>query len=65
MHPTMFDTPVIRPLLRAISVITLRLVGWKVEGEIPADLKKCVMIAAPHTSNWDLPFTLMIAFVMK
>jgi 1-acyl-sn-glycerol-3-phosphate acyltransferase len=65
MHRTMFDTPIVRPVLRAFSLITLRLAGWKVEGEIPADLKKCVMIAAPHTSNWDLPFTLMIAFAMK
>ncbi len=23
------------------------------------------MIAAPHTSNWDLPYTLMVAFVLR
>ena len=26
--------------------------GWKIEGT--ADHQKCVLIAAPHTSNWDL-----------
>lgn len=28
--------------------------GWKVVGSVPKDVKKLVMIAAPHTSNWDL-----------
>ncbi len=31
----------------------LRLIGWKVSGSVPAHIKKCVIIAAPHTSNWD------------
>ena len=30
----------------------LRAFGWKTAGPLP-DLKKCVVIAAPHTSNWD------------
>jgi 1-acyl-sn-glycerol-3-phosphate acyltransferase len=29
--------------------------GWKLEGKIP-DLRKCVIIGAPHTSNWDFFF---------
>lgn len=37
----------------------LRLAGWRVEGEIPSELK-FVAIAAPHTSYWDFPH--MIAF---
>lgn len=41
----------------------LGLQGWKPEGEIPP-FDKCVMIAAPHTSNWDLPFTLYISYEM-
>lgn len=28
--------------------------GWKVVGEIPPGKKRFVMVAAPHTSNWDL-----------
>lgn len=30
----------------------MRVLGWDIEGEIP-DLPKFVLIAAPHTSNWD------------
>ena len=30
----------------------LALGGWRVRGDWPAD-PKCVVIAAPHTSNWD------------
>ncbi len=37
--------------------------GWEVEGGRP-DVKKAVVVAAPHTSNWDLPFTLAVAYVL-
>ncbi|MGM0564024.1 MAG: lysophospholipid acyltransferase family protein [Pseudomonadota bacterium] len=30
----------------------LSLMGWRIEGELP-NVKKCVVIGAPHTSNWD------------
>ena len=62
MHLTIFDTPVVNTVLRALSMAFLKLTGWKVEGQLPPDCQKCVMIAAPHTSNWDLPYTLMVAF---
>lgn len=65
MHHTIFDTPVINTLLRAGSVGFLRLTGWKVEGALPPEAAKCVLIAAPHTSNWDLPYTLMVAFQLR
>ncbi len=65
MHHTIFDTPIINTLLRAFSVAFLKLSGWKIEGCLPADGSKSVLIAAPHTSNWDLPYTLMVAFVLR
>lgn len=37
-----------------ISATILKLMGWRVKGEKP-DLKKFVLLAAPHTSNWDFP----------
>jgi 1-acyl-sn-glycerol-3-phosphate acyltransferase len=40
----------------------LRVAGWKTEGERPA-AGRYVIIAAPHTSNWDMPFMLAMAFV--
>lgn len=62
MHRTIFDTPVVNTLLRAFSVGFLKLTGWKVLGSLPPECRKSVFIAAPHTSNWDLPYTLMVSF---
>jgi 1-acyl-sn-glycerol-3-phosphate acyltransferase len=64
MHLTLFDTPVVNTLFRGLSIFFLKRNGWKVEGELPPNGQKCVLIAAPHTSNWDLPYTLMVAFVL-
>ncbi|EGF30997.1 Acyltransferase family protein [Oxalobacteraceae bacterium IMCC9480] len=64
MHITIFETPVVNFLLRWISVVCLRLMGWKVEGTAPA-AAKFVLIAAPHTSNWDFPVTLMVCAVLR
>ncbi|MGB4359434.1 MAG: lysophospholipid acyltransferase family protein [Rhodoferax sp.] len=65
MHRTIFSTPVVNTLLRALSVTYLKLAGWQVQGVLPAQAQKSVLIAAPHTSNWDLPYTLMVAFVLR
>jgi 1-acyl-sn-glycerol-3-phosphate acyltransferase len=62
LQRTIFTTPVVNTLLRAFSRLYLRLAGWRVEGALAVD--KCVLIAAPHTSNWDLPLTLMTAYVL-
>jgi 1-acyl-sn-glycerol-3-phosphate acyltransferase len=42
----------------------LALTGWKVEGT-PPRIPRAVIIAAPHTSNWDLPFMLAAAWVLR
>ncbi len=65
MHRTIFGTPWVNTLLRAASRAFLKLSGWRVEGELPPHARKCVLIAAPHTTNWDLPYTLMCAFVLR
>lgn len=65
MQRTIFTTPVVNTVLRGLSVAFLRLRGWKVDGALPAGQDKCVLIAAPHTSNWDLPYTLMVSFVLR
>lgn len=38
--------------MRWISYHVLRLLRWKIEGDLP-DVPKMVIIGAPHTSNWD------------
>ena len=35
------------------SFIYFKLLGWKADIQVP-DYKKCIICAAPHTSNWDL-----------
>ena len=65
MHRTIFTTPGVNTVLRGLSLAILKLPGWRVEGHFPADCPKCVVIAAPHTSNWDLPNTLMAGFALR
>jgi 1-acyl-sn-glycerol-3-phosphate acyltransferase len=40
------------PVSAAFGRLGLSLFGWRIEGEFP-DVPKCVVIVAPHTSNWD------------
>ncbi|MEC7525510.1 MAG: lysophospholipid acyltransferase family protein [Myxococcota bacterium] len=47
---------------RLIGRAWLRAFGWREEGEAP-EASSFVLIAAPHTSNWDLPFTLALSYV--
>ena len=65
MHRTIFTTPGVNTVLRALSRGFLKLTGWQVDGALPEGQAKCVLIAAPHTSNWDLPYTLMVAFALR
>lgn len=44
---------------RLLAIWILRLAGWRLEGSRP-DAERYVLIAVPHTSNWDFP--LMLAF---
>ncbi len=56
--------PAVGPVRNLIGRAWLRAFGWHAEGQLP-DAPKAVFIAAPHTSNWDLPFTLAIAWTMR
>jgi 1-acyl-sn-glycerol-3-phosphate acyltransferase len=44
--------------------IWLGLFGWRVEGIAPLP-ERLVLVAYPHTSNWDLPFLLAAAWVLR
>lgn len=52
-----------RPLRKAFGKVLLTSLGWRVEGALP-DTDKYVIIAAPHTTNWDLPIMLGVAYVL-
>ena len=64
MKSTIFTTPILSPILRMLSNTLMRLAGWRVQGGLP-DLKKYVMIGAPHTSNWDFVLFLGVIFFLK
>ncbi|MFK7863591.1 MAG: lysophospholipid acyltransferase family protein [Pseudohongiellaceae bacterium] len=64
MRTTVFSTPIVTPILRALSLVGLKLIGWDAKGE-PLDHQRCVLIAAPHTSNWDFPLMLMIVLKLR
>jgi len=64
MQHTMFNTPVVKSLLRGIALVLLKMLGWRISGQLPAE-QKYVLIVAPHTSNWDLFYGILLAFALK
>lgn len=49
-------------MLRWMARLYLRITGWTLLGS-PPDLKKYVVVAAPHTSNWDAVYMLAMATI--
>ena len=64
MKRTIFNTPGVSSLFRLLSLLALKLIGWKVVGKAP-DQHRFVLICAPHTSNWDFPLMLIGVFVLR
>ena len=51
-------------VLREIfGTVALGMMGFKSETP-PPPCRSCVLIAAPHTTNWDLPVMLWLSFIM-
>ena len=64
MRTTIFSTPILTPILRAISIVILKILRWHTRGgELPH--QKFVLIGAPHTSNWDFPLMLMVVLKLR
>jgi len=61
MRRTYFDTPVVRHFMGFVAFCILKALGWRTGGKRP-DAPKYVLIGAPHTSNWDFPIVLSLAF---
>jgi 1-acyl-sn-glycerol-3-phosphate acyltransferase len=51
-------------LASALGRFVLGISGWRVEGTVP-DIRKVVLIVAPHTSNWDFPLGLSIKLALR
>lgn len=39
--------------MKLLSKVIFLITGWKVKGGLPAGVKKCILVGAPHTSNFD------------
>ena len=55
---------ILQPLFYLLAVVLLFLSRWQTQGRGP-DIPKYVLIAAPHTSNWDFVFFLLIIFKLR
>jgi len=43
-------------MINALFRLFFKLHGWKLDTNIPKEAQRCVLIAAPHTSNWDFVY---------
>lgn len=53
--------------MRYIARLFLSLSGWKIIDRLPGGIqtvRRCVLIAAPHTSNWDYPYALAVFYAL-
>lgn len=52
-------------IMGKISAFILRLIGWRMEGQVPEDVRKFIIAVVPHTSNWDFPLGLLARSAMR
>ncbi len=52
-------------MTRLLSKSILKLLDWKIVGNHRPDINKKIMIAGPHTSNWDFPLGIMVRSIIK
>jgi 1-acyl-sn-glycerol-3-phosphate acyltransferase len=64
MAETVFESPFWGGLLCGLSKFYLKIIGWRRVGSL-SGIPRCVMIGAPHTSNWDAPIALAMAFAFR
>jgi len=64
LKSTLFVAPVISTLFRYLSILLLKLIGWRAVNQVPL-LNKYLVIGAPHTSNWDFVLFLLFGFKMR
>jgi 1-acyl-sn-glycerol-3-phosphate acyltransferase len=59
-----FPAPKCNAFAHWLGTSIIRLTGWRVAGQVPQS-KSMIIIAAPHTSNWDLFFLLGAAYSFR
>jgi 1-acyl-sn-glycerol-3-phosphate acyltransferase len=72
MHPGSTTPPVLGPavpkssgrITRPLGRLLLWISGWKLAGTSP-EAPQCVLVVAPHTSNWDFLFGLAAKWALR
>lgn len=49
----------------AFSKFWFKITGWRLHSSIPPEVRQAMMIAAPHTSNWDFMYARAAFFLMR
>ncbi len=52
-------------IMSSISRLYFWLTGWEIEGRLSPDIKKCILVAAPHTSNYDFGYSRAALYIMR
>ena len=50
---------------KIIAKFLLKISGWKLNLNVPEESNHCVMIAAPHTTNWDFYYTRLAFYILN
>ncbi len=52
-------------MMSKFARIILKLLGWKIEGDVPYHIPKKLYVVIPHTSNWDFPIGILLKMAKK
>ena len=51
-------------MMKFLARLILRIFGWTLNEDVPKEAQRCIMTAAPHTTNWDYIITRIAFFVL-
>lgn len=52
-------------MVKRICVLLLKISGWKIDVQLPEDLRSFILVGAPHTSNHDFVPAMAMAYALK
>jgi 1-acyl-sn-glycerol-3-phosphate acyltransferase len=51
--------------MRFLFATFFKLAGWKITGDVPREMKKYIIVVAPHSSNWDFLVGLAVRSILR
>lgn len=64
MARTILTTPVVNSCCRAIAIVLVKILGWRMAEPGP-QVRKAILTGAPHTSNWDFMYMLLAILIWR